>query len=239
VAKLISNKILVSLLLILNSITINNIVYANECVNYIPNRAITVDGLKICESSFNGVSDIYSCQDYQSSDTRYRVLYKGGILPKAIIALNDQNHEELIWSTLFGDKKLSCPLIAPQGIHIHALHRGTGICTNNNDQYVPCSIYEYKAPRRIESHRYLVFYPANETEPNRVHVETFVFDSYEDAMTAEIAYQLGLSLLETECCRQQAMTYLEYAYHLYPKANKYSKAYNNAKFNLSVNEIDN
>jgi len=215
--------------------TISNTVFANECVNYIPNKAITVNGLKICESSYNGITDIYSCQDYQSADKKYRVLYKGGILPKAIVALNEQRQEKLIWSTLFGDKKLSCPLIAPRGIHIHAKHRGTGICTNDIDQTVPCSIYEHKAPRRVESHRYLVLYPANEALSQEITVETFVFDATEDAMTAELAYQLGLSLLDTKCCSQQAMTYLEYAYRLYPKENKYSKAYNNARFNLSEN----
>jgi hypothetical protein len=205
-------------------------------MSYISNKAVQIDGLKICESSYNGIKDIYSCQDYQSKDKLYRVLYKGGISPKAIIAPNNQPGEKLIWATIFNNEKLNCPLTAPQGIHIHAKHRGTGICTDEQDQFVPCSIYEHKTSRRIESHRYMVFYPKNNSGSQEVIVETFIFDASEDAMTAELAYQLGLSLLDTQCCSQQAITYLEYAYHLYPKANQYSKAYNNAKFNLSANE---
>ncbi|MFV1983816.1 MAG: hypothetical protein ACC657_09795 [Thiohalomonadales bacterium] len=237
--KLMNSKVLVMLLISLTLINTSNTVYANECMSYIQNKTITINGLKICESAYNGISDIYSCQDYQSADRNYRVLYKGGIVPKAIVVLNEQQQEKIIWATIFGDKKLHCPLIAPRGIHINAKHRGTGICTNDHDQFVPCSVYEHKVSRQIDSHRYLVFYPTNETNTNLIKVETYIFDATEDAMTAEIAYQFGLSLLDTECCSQQAMTYLEYAYHLYPKANKYSKAYNNAKFDLSINEAQN
>jgi len=239
VAKLTIKNILIVLACLTALNTPATIIYANECVNYIPNKAIAVNNLKVCQSAFSGITDTYSCQDYQTSENKYRVLYKGGILPKAIVALNEHQSEKLIWSTLFGDKKLSCPLIAPEGIHIHANHRGTGICTNNNDQMVPCSIYEHKASRKIKAHRYLVFYPENGATLQAINIETFVFDSTQDAMTAEIAYQIGLSLLDTQCCSQQAMHYLEYAYNLYPKANKYSKAYNNAKFNLSTNKINN
>lgn len=238
-AKLITNKILIRLVFTITVITTSNVVSANECVNYIPNKAVKVNDLKICESSYNGISDIYSCQDYKSANKKYRVLYKGGILPKAIVELNEKQQEQLIWSTIFGDKKLSCPLIPPRGIHIHANHLGTGICANDKDQHVPCSVYEHKISRQIKSHRYLVLYPANESDTRTIHVETFISDSSEDAMTAELAYQFGLNLLDTQCCSQQAMIYLEYAYQLYPKAIKYSKAYNNAKFDLSENQSQN
>ncbi|MFV1984643.1 MAG: hypothetical protein ACC657_13955 [Thiohalomonadales bacterium] len=228
-----SRKLLLTLGFIITAITTSSVVSANECISYISNKAVKIDGLKICESSYNGISDIYSCQDYQAADKKYRVLYKGGISPKAIVALNDKTGEDLVWATIFDNNMLSCPLTAPRGIHIHAKHRGTGICTDEQEQLVPCSIYEHKTSRQIESHRYMVFYPSNESVSQEIKVETYIFDASEDAMTAELAYQLGLSLLDTQCCSQQAMTYLEYAYHLYPKANLYSKAYNNAKFNLS------
>ncbi len=228
---------LITLLLILSAITCSSIVSANECVSYISNKAVKIDGLKICESSYNGITDVYSCQDYQATNKQFRVLYKGGVSPKAIVEINEQSDEKLIWATIFNNQKLNCPLPPPRGIHIHAKHRGTGICMNEHDQYIPCSIYEHKAARRIESHRYMVFYPANDAETNEIKVDTYIFDASEDAMTAELAYQFGLSLLDTRCCSQQAMIYLEYAYHLYPKANQYSKAYNNAKFNLSVNKV--
>ncbi len=227
---------ILTLILSLTAAAASSTSHANECMNYIPSRAISVDGLKLCQSSYNGATDVYSCQDYLAGDTTYRVLYKGGVLPKAILRLNKQQ-EELVWSTIFGGRKLHCPLLAPKGIHIHATHHGIGICLDNNDQAVPCSVYEYKASRQTESHRYLVLYSNNKTKPQLITVQTFIFDVTVDAMTAEIAYQFGLSLLDTICCSEQAIHYLEYAYNLYPKANKYSSAYINAKFYLSAIEL--
>ncbi len=198
-----------------------------------PIKTVAIHGLKICESAFNGISDNYSCQEYQSERQLFRVLYKGGALPKAIIAVTDEKHEELIWSSIFAGKKIDCPIVPPLGIHIHAKHLGTGICNDEFDHDVPCSVYEHNAPRRTESHRYLVLYPIEGSNAKKVKITTFIHDATVDTMTAEIAYQFGLSLLDSNCCSQQAMAYLEYAYHLYPKENKYSKAYNNARFNLS------
>ncbi len=229
-----SLTVILTVILTLIAVVTSSASYANECMKYIPSRAISVEGLKLCKSSYNGLSSLYSCQDYLAGDTTYRVLYKGGVLPKAILVLKKQQQEELIWSTIFGGRKLHCPLLAPKGIHIHATHHGTGICVNDNEQAVPCSVYEYKSSRQTESHRYLVLYSNNKTQAQSITVQTFIFDVTIDAMTAEIAYQFGLSLLDTLCCSEQAIQYLEYAYNLYPKANKYSTAYINAKFYLSA-----
>ncbi len=210
-----------------------NLAQANNCLNFMPAKTVAIHGLKICKSAFNGILDNYGCQEYQSEHQLFRVLYKGGALPKAIIAVDEQKHEELIWSMIFAGKKIDCPIVAPRGIHLHAKHLGTGICHDELNHDVACSVYEHKASLRIELHRYLVLYPNEKSKTQKVRVTSFVYDASVDAMTAEIAYQFGLSLLDSNCCSQQAMAYLEYAYHLYPKANKYSKAYNNARFNFS------
>jgi hypothetical protein len=231
VAKLLKKQYVLTLIVLMIGV---NTATANQCLTYIPHKAVTLEGLKICESSYNGIVDNYSCQDYQSADKKYRVLYKGGVLPKAILELGSGQQEHLIWSTIFGGKKLTCPLLAPRGIHIHAKHRGTGICLNELDQPIPCSIYEHSPPHQTQTHRYLVYYSGDNKGLQNIKVDTFVFDATTNAMTAELAYQFGLSLLHTKCCNEDAISYLEYAYRLYPNANKYSRAYNNAKFNLSA-----
>ena len=183
---------------------------ANECLNLFPYDTVE-DGLpKICQSAFNGMPSDYSCQDYRSGENRYRVLYKGGRTPKAVLALTSNGSEQLISSPLFGNQKLKCPLKAPVGVPKYATHRGIGICRDENDKPVACSIFLYAAARDINLHSYMVFYPKHKREKVRVDVSDA--GKNENAMAAEIAFQIGMTLWETECCHEQAVPYLAYAY---------------------------
>jgi hypothetical protein len=46
-----------------------------------------------------------------------------------------------------------------------------------------------------------------------------------DAEPAELAYQIGLSLLKTSCCQQRGLEYIERAYRLFPDSKVYRTAY--------------
>jgi len=204
---------------------------ANQCLSYLPADVATSGELKLCHSSYNGLPDQYSCQEYQTSHATYRVLYKGGLVPKAIVQLDKSGEEHVMWSTLFADAPMQCPLLPPAGITIHAKHLGVGVCVDEKDQNVPCSVYQHAEARDKESYRYMVFYEANGKGASLVD-EQFA-GSNEDAMVAEIAYQIGVQLLNTECCSERAIHYLEFAFNRYPQTTDYRVAYNSAKLLLA------
>lgn len=209
---------------------------ANECYSKFPAGVTPLGQVKICQSGFTGLQSDYSCQDYRAGNHHYRVIYKGGLEPKAIVKLNHGKGEQLIWSPSFGDPKMRCPLTAPASIPRHAKHRGLGVCIDNNDEDVACSVYEHAPVRHSRAYRYLVFYRQDGRGSELVH--QMVAGNNQDAMVAEIAYQFGLSLLETRCCSEQASTYLEHAHRLFPKASAYREGYLQALEQVAVNTED-
>jgi len=209
---------------------------ANECLDILPYDTVA-DGLpKICQSKFNGINNTYSCQDYRSGETRYRVLYRGGLSPKAIIQLNPDSSRYLISAPIFGDRKLRCPLLPPVGIPKHAVHRGTGVCQDENERMVACSVFEYAEARQTEAHRFMTFY--NHGHERSVTIDAQTAGTNSDAMVAEMTYQIGMSLWDTECCAEQAVKYLEYAYRLFPQAEAYRNAYRHSRVSLALQELD-
>jgi hypothetical protein len=208
---------------------------ANECLNLFP-YDVTEDGQpKICQSAFSGTQASYGCQDYRSGENRYRVLYKGGRTPKAVLALNADGAEQILSSPLHGDPKLNCPLKAPKGIPAYASHRGIGVCRDDTNQQVACSIFQYAAARQTQTHLYMVFYPNDKQHTIQVAVEDAGVN--ENAMVAEIAYQLGKSLSHTTCCGDEAVQYFAYAYHLFPRSETYRHAYQISRAQLAMSNL--
>lgn len=205
----------------------------NECLKVMPADAARVGALKLCSSSYNGIAEQYSCQDYKTVDTRYRVLYKSGLIPKAIVTLDNFGRENPVWSTIFADKPIRCPLLPPAGVSIYAKHMGVGVCVDDNDKPVPCSVYQHAEARDTESYRYMVFY-SPDGEGAQIVDQQYAGNN-RDAMVAEIAYQIGVQLMNTECCSERAIHYLEYAFKLFPQTPDYRAAYNSAKLLAQTN----
>lgn len=222
---------LCGVLLLLSSHAVAGI---NQCHTFLPADAKPIGNVRVCESTYSSLSQKYICQDYQVGKQRYRVIYRGGLVPKAIVSLNHLSQENLLWSPVFGDKKMSCPLDPPDGIPDSAVHRGIGLCQDDNDNVVPCSVYEDKVARKKEYHRYMVYYQPNGSGAKEVDAQ--VAGKNKHAMTAELAYQLGISLLNTTCCSEQALAYLEFAHRLFPKAAEYQTAYHQARSMLAAKE---
>ena len=198
-------------------------VEANECLSHLPAKLVPLGDVKHCISSFTGLPQYYSCQDYHHQAQRYRVIYKGGLTPRALIKLNPAGNEQLLWSPRFGDDKMHCPLPAPDGVPQHAVHHGLGICQDEAGTDVPCSVYEHVPIRQTKVYRYLVFYRADGAGVTQI--DKLVAGENRNAMVAEIAYQLGLSLLQTTCCNEKALFYLEHAHRLFPRASAYRLGY--------------
>lgn len=209
---------------------------ANDCLKLLPDDT-TVDGQPhVCQSAFNGVTRHYSCQDYRSGNTHYRVLYRGGVTPKAVLQFDAHAPYRVVSSPLYGDARLGCPLKPPASMPQHAIHRGLGVCHDAQDRPVACSVYEHAAPRLRVTHRYMTFYTADENDP--VRIDTQIAGANDDAMVAELAFQLGMSLWETECCAEQAVDYLAYAYRLFPRADAYRSAYHRSRAMLASRNPD-
>ena len=207
---------------------------SNQCLEYLPDNITIASEVRICTSSFNGDYKRYSCQDYNAGNEHYRILYQGGLVPKAILKFDEVNHKQVVWSPLYGDEEIRCPLAPPDGIPHHAKHRGIGVCQDENQNYVPCSIYEHAAPRKIEAYRYLAMYDPGGEQPATIN--THVAGKNVDAIVAEFSFQIGMSLLKTNCCKEQGFEYIKHAYSMFPQAEDYRRAYHYSKATLAVNE---
>lgn len=194
-----------------------------QCLDYLPANVTSASDVRVCTSSFNGDANNYICRDYVAGDVNYRVLYKGGLVPKAILKFDEKNHRQLVWSPLFGDQEMRCPLAPPDGVPRHAKHRGIGVCHDENDHAVPCSVFEHAAPRNADAYRYLAIYDANGEAPASVNKIVAGKNMY--AVEAEFSFQIGMSLLDTDCCREQGVSYIKHAYELFPQADTYRVAY--------------
>jgi len=204
----------------------------NQCLQYLPENITSSNDVRICTSSYNGIANQYICRDYVAGDEHYRVLYQGGTTPKAILKFDELNHKQLVWSPLFGDEEMRCPLAPPDGIPRHAKHRGIGVCHDENDAAIPCSVYEYAEPRSTETYRYMVMHDRNGKAP--ADIKKFVAGKNVNAVEAEISFQIGMSLLETDCCREQGLAYVKHAYELFPHADTYRVTYHRKKAQLAV-----
>lgn len=207
---------------------------SNQCLEYLPDNITVASEVRICTSTFNGDYNRYSCQDYNAGDEHYRILYRGGLIPKAILKFDEANRKHVVWSPLFGDQEIHCPLAPPDGIPYRAKHRGIGVCQDDNDEYVPCSIYEHAAPRKIEAYRYFAMYDPSGEQP--ATIDTLVTGKNVDALVAEFSFQIGISLLKTDCCKQQAFEYIQHAYSMFPRADAYRRAYYRTKATLAASE---
>ncbi len=204
---------------------------ANECLNLFP-YDVAEDGTpKICQSAFSGMTSTYGCQDYRSGENRYRVLYKGGSTAKAVLTIAPDGTEQVMSSPLRGNQNLNCPLKAPAGVPKYAHHRGIGICRDENNTPMACSIYQYSGARQPLSHIYMVYYTTDNQQ--EMHIDVEDAGANEDAMVAEIAYQIGQSLMKTTCCSDRAMQYLAYAHRLFPRSETYRHAYQRSRAMLA------
>lgn len=205
---------------------------ANECLNLLPDD-VKAEGIpKICTSHFSGIKSSYSCQDYRSGKNHYRVLYKGGHHAQALLALRANGQEQVLSSPEQGDQKLDCPLNAPVGIPKYASHRGIGVCRDEANMPIACSVFQYSAARQPISHLYMVYYP-NENH-KQIQIEVEDAGANQNAMVAEFAFQIGQSLLKTSCCSDRAMKYLAYAYRLFPRSETYRHAYQQSRAMLAL-----
>jgi hypothetical protein len=192
-----------------------------------------VSNFFLCQSSHSGKTQAYSCRDYRQGDQRFRAYYRGGTAPKAVATLDTRGRiTGLQVAEQANDKPTAFPVRPPRGVPATAKFQGSGVCLNDNDKNVPCGIFVDKSARVPVIARYMVFYDAKgsgvttfdreEAGPNR------------DAIPAELAYQIGVRLMASDCCRVEGLRYLKAALSLFPDSMVYRKTYERYRVELAA-----
>lgn len=193
------------------------------CYDYLPYDATTHGSFYLCKSRLGGKNSLYACQNFISRYGYYRVLFKSGRSPKAITKISKSGKVlKVLWSERNSASQPKYNFRAPKLIPDSSRFIGAGICKNEQDQDVPCSAFRFSSPRNIEVKDYLVLYKKDGTGPDSLN--SIRLEPNHDAMPAEMAYQIGLNLLDTLCCNDRAGQYLDYAASLFPESILYQKA---------------
>ena len=191
-----------------------------DCFDYLPADSQIHGSFFLCTSKHTGKSEQYACQNFISRYGSYRAYFKSGAQPKAIAKITKKGLIiRLLWSEETSRVSPEFKFPPPDIIPSSAFFVGAGICKNKKEQNVPCSAFRLKAPRYRNITDYVVLY-----KPDGKGVDSstsITLLSNKKTMPAEMAFQIGLNLLKTDCCDVDARRYLEYAYQQFPKSNLY------------------
>ena len=205
-------------------IELSQISNKTTCSYFLPTDAISTSSFKLCQSDHSGNNELYACQNFTSADGNYRIFFKGGRSPKAITKVtNNGDVKEILWSENMSVNQPVCDLHPSTHIPVTTKFMGAGICKDKNNLSVPCTVFRHKVARLKNITDYMVFYNTNGAGPK--YTSTIYMGENQDAMPAELSYQIGLSLLKTGCCQQRALKYIKYAIQMFPDSILYSKSY--------------
>lgn len=212
-----------SLLLVLTLIFAANARGA-ACFDLIPKDAKPDGEPWLCESAHSGELQAYGCQDYLSGQKHYRLYFRGGAAPKAIAIVERDEPRVFHQSTRVNASQVqTCEIAVPVGVPDAATHLGTGVCKDGCGKPVPCSVFRLEAARELAIIHYTVLYHPQGHGP--LSMDTRVMGNNEEALAAELSYQLGVSLLHADCCPEQALGYLAHAHRLFPDDKQYRESY--------------
>jgi len=198
-----------------------------SCFDYLPSDASTHGSFYICKATLGGKTSLYACHNFISRYGYYRVFFKSGRFPKAIIKTSKSGKTiRVLWSDLNNtDKAATRPeynFQPPKTVPASSRFIGAGICKDEQDINTPCSAFRFNAARNREIKDYLILYKKDGSGPDS-HTSIQLGPNHH-AMPAEMAYQIGLNLLDTVCCQERAGQYLDYAASLFPESLLYQKA---------------
>lgn len=218
------SKVIVFFIIIVPSVVCAaTVITHKKCYDYLPSDATPHGNFFICSSKLTGKSSLYACQNFISRYGHYRVFFKSGRYPKAIARVSKKGKIiRLLWSEQNSASRPEYNFQPPKLIPASSRFIGAGVCQNEQNQDVPCSAFRLNTARNQDVKDYLVFYKKDGTGPYSQTAITL--EPNDNTMPAEMAYQIGLSLLDTLCCHENARQYLEYAATLFPDSTLYQTA---------------
>lgn len=191
---------------------------ANDCPAILPASAIAVGEPRLCQAGDEKHDGLFVCREYRDAERFYRVLFRGGPVPKQVYELTRNNATP----TQLPVRGRRCELARPPGVPVAASYRGTGVCQNEHGRPLPCSLFEHAGARQPEAMRYFVFY---EPDGSGVHrIDMLSAGRNEHAFAAELAFQIGQALAANACCRERARAYVAHAAALFPAEPVYRAA---------------
>ncbi len=195
-----------------------------HCSAFLPADAETVDSVHLCHSDHSGKNALYACQNFATHHAHYRVFFKGGPHPKAIASVTENGDiDKMLWSEEMPANRPVCDFPSPIHIPAAAKFMGAGVCLDESDASIPCTLFRYKASQLKTISDYVVFYKVDGVGPE--YASTIASGVNRNAMPAELAYKMGLSLLKTDCHPQRGLQYIKHAYQLFPNSTLYRTAY--------------
>jgi hypothetical protein len=187
-------------------------------------QVVAVASFQLCQSDHSGRQELYACQNFATAADLYRVFFRGGRQPKAIATVTKKGEvDKMLWSATNELEQPVCHFPSPPEIPAAASFQGAGVCTNEDEKAIPCAVFRHKALRLSRISEYLVYYKTDGAGPQSTSVVDI--GANHDAAPAELAYRIGLSLLETRCCRQRGLRYIQYASQLFPGSTLYRNTY--------------
>ena len=191
-----------------------------DCFDYLPADSQIHGNFFLCSLKHTGKSEQYACQNFISRYGSYRSYFKAGAQPKAIAKITKKGVIiRLLWSEETSRVSPEFNFPPPDIIPSSAFFVGAGICKNEKGKNVPCSAFRLSAPRYSNITDYIVIY---KPDGKGVSSSTSItLASNKKTMPAEMAFQIGLDLLKTDCCDTDARRYLEYAYQQFPESSLY------------------
>jgi hypothetical protein len=193
----------------------------NDCPALLPADAEAIGELRLCRVSVVGNDGFSACREYSNEQRLYQLVFRGGTAPVAVLERSAVNDAFLNGP---GDARhaRTCDLKRPAGVPAEAVYRGTGVCRDERERPLPCSLYEHAAARTPEALRYFVYYEPDGGGVRRV--DAVPAGRNERALEAEFSYQFGRALMDSDCCRDEARGYLTHAAVLFPRDAVYARA---------------
>jgi hypothetical protein len=191
----------------------------------------------LCQSDHSGKTLTYSCRDYRQGEQKIRAFYKGGTIPKAVATLDANGRVTAIQlPDQSNDKPVALPVRPPSVIPATSKFQGSGVCLDEHDKNVPCGIFIDKPARMPEITRYMVYYDAK--GDGVVQLDKQAAGPNRDAIPAELAYQIGVRLMDSDCCRTEGLGYLKLALSLFPDSGVYRKTYERYRVELASSPVN-
>ncbi|HCU54170.1 MAG TPA: hypothetical protein DIC36_07825 [Gammaproteobacteria bacterium] len=187
----------------------------NAC-SILPAGASALGAPRLCRFDSRDEHELAVCREYSDDQKIYQLVYQGGTMPVAMY---------ISAGTKFTKMKLEipdqpnagrqrCKLLRPDELPAAAIYRGTGVCQDELGQPLPCSLFEHAGAREPEARRYFVYYEPDGSGVR--HIDVLPAGPNKHAFEAELAFQVGQSLVNADCCRDRARAYLAYAANLFP-----------------------
>jgi len=189
----------------------------NDCPALLPADAKPIGALRLCRADAGTSGELSACRDYITGDHLFTVEFRGGVVPVALrqrLAGAAQGTAAAVTQTMGVRGKRGCDLTPPQDVAQGATYRGTGVCHDEYDRPLPCSVYEGANARQRTAMRYFVYYEPDGSGIRQV--DALPAGPNQQAFEAEMAFQLGRALSATGCCEEKARAYVAHALGLFP-----------------------